>query len=772
MRLLAIAFALLVGKFATAQTYTWNVASGDWATPASWTPSRTSPSKNDILIFNGSTVATTTVNNVSVDSVRQLQFINNVSVTFATALAVPGIGTIDRAATAVTGTGTSFLTQMIPGDQAFIAPNTQLGEITAISSNTAMTSTSSATATGASFSIFPRISITGLGPSAFFIQAGSTLTIANTGTGPGITLHLGLGALGVVSGTLNVIPTSGQSRSRFVVNDSLALSFTAGSLFATNNVQNSFFTSMGPQNRVRFDSAATCNFLAGGSAFGLSVPLSKIWLHPKSIYKHTSTSQPVFSGRRYGILEINSPTYNNLTGNINDTCFVNQLLITAANNVGFSSSNAGFFVITGDIVVNSGNLIFGTGTGLQNIILRGTTEQQIRGNTSGEITFGENATLTLNSAGLKIIKRPVFTGNLVMNNTNINLNNDTLIVGNSTTRGSISTVTGRTYNGKLTRWFGTQSIATGNAQGMFPVGSLNDFSPCWVTGTPSVAGYITVNYDSASGASAVSSFNDNATNNVSVNKRLNKSWRLGTDLNISGPLDLRLQSDMPAGFVNTVANMRLILANATAPGTTGDGTGTNLTTQVNKTGLSSAQLNNTFYIGGNSTDNPLPVRFIAISAIAKSTTNIISWTTASESNLSHFEVERTNNDLKTFKAIGKVKATNTKSAKQYDFTDLTGGNATYRIKAVNLDGTVEYSTIISVISKTDRQGSIAYPNPVGEYVQVDGINANELHAAKLYNNLGKEISFTVSALGINTGTLIPGIYYLHTTGSIVKFVKQ
>ncbi len=67
-------------------TYTWNVASGNWNTATSWTPSRTSPLANDILIFDGSVQAASsvTIDFTSPQTIGRLRIINNAAVTFAT----------------------------------------------------------------------------------------------------------------------------------------------------------------------------------------------------------------------------------------------------------------------------------------------------------------------------------------------------------------------------------------------------------------------------------------------------------------------------------------------------------------------------------------------------------------------------------------------------------------------------------------------------------------------------------------------------------------
>ena len=67
-----------------ATTYSWNTTSGDFNTAANWTPSRSCPRPNDILVFDN---VAAVVSNVPNDTIAQLQVINNASVKFSTATA-------------------------------------------------------------------------------------------------------------------------------------------------------------------------------------------------------------------------------------------------------------------------------------------------------------------------------------------------------------------------------------------------------------------------------------------------------------------------------------------------------------------------------------------------------------------------------------------------------------------------------------------------------------------------------------------------------------
>jgi hypothetical protein len=92
-------------------TYTWNVASGAYSTAASWSPTRSNPSSNDVLVFDGSTQAspTVTLDFSSPLSIAKIRLINNASVSFTSgAVRTLNIGTGQEGADFVIESGSSL----------------------------------------------------------------------------------------------------------------------------------------------------------------------------------------------------------------------------------------------------------------------------------------------------------------------------------------------------------------------------------------------------------------------------------------------------------------------------------------------------------------------------------------------------------------------------------------------------------------------------------------------------------------------------------------
>lgn len=102
-----------------------------------------------------------------------------------------------------------------------------------------------------------------------------------------------------------------------------------------------------------------------------------------------------------------------------------------------------------------------------------------------------------------------------------------------------------------------------------------------------------------------------------------------------------------------------------------------------------------------STPTPLPANLLSFDAVKQAKSVKISWITAQEVNVKHFEIERSLESL-NFKKIGTVKASGNQqsSTNSYSFQDaqVVPGAVYYRLKTVDLDGNFKYSKTVRVIS--------------------------------------------------------------------------
>lgn len=145
----------------------------------------------------------------------------------------------------------------------------------------------------------------------------------------------------------------------------------------------------------------------------------------------------------------------------------------------------------------------------------------------------------------------------------------------------------------------------------------------------------------------------------------------------------------------------------------------------------------------------LPVEFadFQVRYIPAQRTGVLTWSTVKEWENSHFEIERSVNDVKSWEVIEKVEGAGySDSPLEYSFEDktltTTGGSHFYRIKQVDFDGKFSYSNT-KAIQVTPLKGTetwTAYPVPS---------NRNERLEIKLQtpeNYQDEPIYVTVSSL--------------------------
>ena len=785
-----IIFSILFFPILSAQTtYTWNVSSGDWGTSTSWNPSRSSPSPNDILIFNGSTIASPTVTNIPKDSIGKLRLINNAQVNFSSAVATAGVGTISRSGTTITGSSTQFLNQLMVGDGFYHGSGSGIAEVVSIASNVSMTGTVSSTATGLAWNIWPRISIMSTSAPAFEIQSGSSLT-CSAANPKSIVIFMGSGSKALISGTIFL--TNG--RHKFTSNDSNAIVFkNGGTLNITDGYNGIPFGTVGNTNVVTFDSGSTYITNSTTTPFGLAAPASRVYFAHGSNYIHKNPTYnfDMFDGRNYDKFTIDTIDFNESTIDIPLGCTIDTLIISNATNIGFDGTSSGILNILGGLIINNGNFIIGQGTSAKEIRFSGSgISNSISG--SGNISIGSNATFTVNnSAGLKLYKNIIVGGTLNMTQGNIFLLNDTLTLGYISSHiGILNYTAGNIIGpGVFKRWFGTTAITIGTNAGRFPMGTISADRSLWVSGTPSAAGTISVSHNDVNSSSTFSTpFSDNATNAVSVNVRQNKSWAVSTANGFAGSsFGIRVQSSAATSEVTNTTNLRLTLGTGIAPGTAADGGGTNSLPQANRTAITAANLNNTFYIGGNTSQNPLPVKLANLTVSNLNEKNVlIEWKSFSEINTDRYEIEKSIDGI-LFEKFASVKSSgNSTSIINYEAKDIDAfKNNTiiyYRLKTIDIDGSYENSTIVSIkkgISNTFNINNVS-PNPTSSDINLNISSIHNQHAKievidiagsivysteKMLNN--GENSFT-----INTDLIPKGIYFIRVISlNDVKHLK-
>ncbi|MCF0069348.1 T9SS type A sorting domain-containing protein [Dyadobacter sp. CY261] len=186
------------------------------------------------------------------------------------------------------------------------------------------------------------------------------------------------------------------------------------------------------------------------------------------------------------------------------------------------------------------------------------------------------------------------------------------------------------------------------------------------------------------------------------------------------------------------------------------------------------------------TDAALPVTLVYFNAEKSGSSALLSWQTSSETNHKEFVAERST-DGKAWKAIGLVEGNGDSGRiKNYQFPDVAPVADSlnyYRLRQVDLDGTVSYSRIAAVNFSLIDDLVLLYPNPAKTKLKVevkglkDGLN---ISIANSQGTVVLERSFANPGeilLIDGLDKLIEGIYVLMIRDSAgelrsTKFIKQ
>ena len=135
-----------------------------------------------------------------------------------------------------------------------------------------------------------------------------------------------------------------------------------------------------------------------------------------------------------------------------------------------------------------------------------------------------------------------------------------------------------------------------------------------------------------------------------------------------------------------------------------------------------------------------PVEILSFDARVKRDAVYLEWVSGFELNHAAYLIERSS-DASTFEAIGEVSSRGNSPDKQaYDFYDLNplAGQSFYRLKSVDLDGSLQYSHIEEIWIEQKEQAYI-YPNPSSDhqfFIRWDALSPNQSLHIEVYNLQG------------------------------------
>lgn len=186
----------------------------------------------------------------------------------------------------------------------------------------------------------------------------------------------------------------------------------------------------------------------------------------------------------------------------------------------------------------------------------------------------------------------------------------------------------------------------------------------------------------------------------------------------------------------------------------------------------------------------LPLQLLTFTGALQNNNALLQWQTTNESGVSSFIIERSI-DANNFKPIGTVPAKggydnqNNYSFTDYDASKQSSGSVYYRLRMVDVDGSIRYSKIISVTFNSTYTVFV-YPNPVNDILNISIISQNNsLLKMQITNVMGQVVyqknnfaANSSSVLHVNTETWQKGMYIVKITNidneilSTQKVLKQ
>jgi len=515
------------------------------------------------------------------------------------------------------------------------------------------------------------------------------------------------------------------------------------------------------QNRLPF---LIINKSGGTLTLKGNISESRDWTYSSGTVDATSfASVVVFGGNNLAVTSAGMSFYD-FTSTGNTVTLNNNLTIQ------HNLTITGGHIAPGANTVNlSGNWNdYGTGgyaEATSTVNFNGTALQTITSPAGEDFT---NLTLNNSGTGIQLNNNVTVAGNFTMTQGNVNLNGNNLTLGLSVANNGVlihgsGTLTG---TGSFKRWIKPAVIANGSALGLFPMGTATDYRPFYVTApvtAPTTGGSITVAYVDATTNTSVPTYLDGATT-IKVRKDLHWTVTTGNGL-AGGTYNLDAQGT-GFGLIGSVSDLRLTLINS-GIGTPGVNGGTTLNPQVNRTGLSVANLSNSFFIGSiNSVSSPLPVTLISFTAFLTNNEVSLSWSTSAEINNAFFTVQKSK-DESGWEDLMEVPGHGTSSTTQfYSANDPQPykGISYYRLKQTDIDGKESYSPIVSVKNTEESSGISVYPNPASNLLNIQFPSFGSYQIA-LMSISGQVVHQIISVSGsdcsLDVSPLRPGIYFVH-----------
>ncbi len=360
-----------------------------------------------------------------------------------------------------------------------------------------------------------------------------------------------------------------------------------------------------------------------------------------------------------------------------------------------------------------------------------------------------------NNAGVSLTSSVTVANNLNLTSGNISTGTEVLTLGKDAANlGTLSRTSGSII-GNFKRWFASSTVS----DILFAVGTTGNYRPATISFVvaPTSGGTINCIFNDTSPGENGLPLDDDGT---LINKCSNEGyWTLTSGDGLSGgTYDIDLNAD-GFGGITDYTSLRVLKrsdsgSDWTLHGVHSEGTGSNSTPVVHRTGMSGFS---DFGVGSPD-GNLLPVELISFTANVVNEKVLLEWKTETEINNYGFEIEKAewvNGYMDEWNKIGFAEGYgNSNSAKAYLFTDKVNkaSKYSYRLKQIDIDGTFEYSDIVEVTVGAPTRFDLYqnYPNPFNPstiikysipVVETEYMSSVQL---KIYDILGREVATLVN----------------------------
>jgi hypothetical protein len=155
----------------------------------------------------------------------------------------------------------------------------------------------------------------------------------------------------------------------------------------------------------------------------------------------------------------------------------------------------------------------------------------------------------------------------------------------------------------------------------------------------------------------------------------------------------------------------------------------------------------------------LPIKLLNFALQKNQSSIALSWTTAEESNMDHFEIQRAEN-ARDFVSVGSIPTKNQLTQTNYSFEDKKPlkNISYYRLKMVGGQGDVSYSKIIPVRFNSTGSTISLYPVPWHRGTPLNIVNPNgEKLIVQFFNGSGQMISSTTTVSEVIPNKSLSGL---------------